>query len=443
MAIKIQTVEPGSPAQQLGLGPGDELLSVDGNPLNDTLDYEFYTDSSSFHLKARIQGAVQEWDVHREARGPFGCDFATYLGDEKHSCSNHCMFCFIDQLPPGMRESLYFKDDDERLSFLFGNYITMTNMQDHEIDRIIKMHISPINISVHTTNPQLRVRMLANRRGGETLKYLDRLVEGGIEVNCQLVLCRGINDGDELRRTLTDLLKLTPMVQSIAAVPCGITDYRKNLYPQVPYDAASSAEVIDILEEFGDECKARHGKRIIYPSDEWYLNAGRALPPAEFYEDYAQLENGVGMWRLFEQEFLAELDKPHRIYGSKKMDVVTGTLAAPLIEAMMAELHRQYPMIEVTVHPIQNKFFGGNVSVAGLVTATDILAQCKGKLQSNVLGVPEVMLRSERDMFLDSVTVDELAQQLGVKIEILPSGGGDEARALLRSGLHIARRRRE
>ena len=443
MAIKIQTVEPGSPAQQLGLGPGDELLSVDGNPLNDTLDYEFYTDSSSFHLKARIQGAVQEWDVHREARGPFGCDFATYLGDEKHSCSNHCMFCFIDQLPPGMRESLYFKDDDERLSFLFGNYITMTNMQDHEIDRIIKMHISPINISVHTTNPQLRVRMLANRRGGETLKYLDRLVEGGIEVNCQLVLCRGINDGDELRRTLTDLLKLTPMVQSIAAVPCGITDYRKNLYPQVPYDAASSAEVIDILEEFGDECKARHGKRIIYPSDEWYLNAGRPLPPAEFYEDYAQLENGVGMWRLFEQEFLAELDKPHRVYGSKKMDVVTGTLAAPLIGAMMAELHRQYPMIEVTVHPIQNKFFGGNVSVAGLVTATDILAQCKGKLQSSVLGVPEVMLRSERDMFLDSVTVDELAQQLGVKIEILPSGGGDEARALLRSGLHIARRRRE
>ena len=443
MAIKIQTVEPGSPAQQLGLGPGDELLSVDGNPLNDTLDYEFYTDSSSFHLKARIQGAVQEWDVHREARGPFGCDFATYLGDEKHSCSNHCMFCFIDQLPPGMRESLYFKDDDERLSFLFGNYITMTNMQDHEIDRIIKMHISPINISVHTTNPQLRIRMLANRRGGETLKYLDRLVEGGIEVNCQLVLCRGVNDGDELRRTLTDLLKLTPMVQSIAAVPCGITDYRKNLYPQVPYDAASSAEVIDILEEFGDECKARHGKRIIYPSDEWYLNAGRPLPPAEFYEDYAQLENGVGMWRLFEQEFLAELDKPHRIYGSKKMDVVTGTLAAPLIEAMMAELHRQYPMIEVTVHPIQNKFFGGNVSVAGLVTATDILAQCKGKLQSSVLGVPEVMLRSERDMFLDSVTVDELAQQLGVKIEILPSGGGDEARALLRSGLHIARRRRE
>ena len=292
MAIRIEQVDVGSEAEALGLAPGDELLSVDDNELNDTLDYDFYTDSSSFHLKARVADGIREWEVQRPQRGPFGCGFKTYLGDAKHSCSNHCMFCFIDQLPPGMRESLYFKDDDERLSFLFGNYITMTNMQDHEIDRIIKMHISPINISVHTTNPQLRVRMLANKRGGEVLKYLPRLVEGGIAVNCQLVLCRGVNDGNELRRTLADLLELTPMVQSIAAVPCGITDYRKNLYPQVPYDAKTSAEVIDIMEEFGDECKRRHGKRIIYPSDEWYLKAGRPIPAAEFYEDYDQLENG-------------------------------------------------------------------------------------------------------------------------------------------------------
>ena len=203
MAMKIARVDPGSEAEALGLAAGDELLSVDENELNDSLDYDFYTDSKSFHLKARVADGIREWDVQRTERGPFGCDFQTYLGDQKHSCSNHCMFCFIDQLPPGMRESLYFKDDDERLSFLFGNYITMTNMQDHEIDRIIKMHISPINISVHTTNPQLRVRMLANKRGGEVLKYLPRLVEGGIAVNCQLVLCRGINDGDELRRTLS------------------------------------------------------------------------------------------------------------------------------------------------------------------------------------------------------------------------------------------------
>ena len=230
MAMKIARVDPGSEAEALGLAAGDELLSVDENELNDSLDYDFYTDSKSFHLKARVADGIREWDVQRTERGPFGCDFQTYLGDQKHSCSNHCMFCFIDQLPPGMRESLYFKDDDERLSFLFGNYITMTNMQDHEIDRIIKMHISPINISVHTTNPQLRVRMLANKRGGEVLKYLPRLVEGGIAVNCQLVLCRGINDGDELRRTLSDLLELT-------ARSC--TGRRPTTQPPVPRSSTS------------------------------------------------------------------------------------------------------------------------------------------------------------------------------------------------------------
>ena len=273
------------------------------------------------------------------------------------------------------------------------------------------------------------------------LQYLPRLVEGGIAVNCQLVLCRGVNDGDELRRTLSDLLELTPMVQSIAAVPCGVTDYRKNLYPQVPFDKETSAAVIDIMEAFGDECKKRHGKRIIYPSDEWYLKAERPIPPAEFYDDFYQLENGVGIMRLYAEEFLEELAKPHRIYGSKKLDVVTGTMAAPLITEMMDELHRQYPMIEVTVHPIQNKFFGGNVGVAGLVTATDIIAQCEGRLTSGTLGVPAVMLREEKDVFLDDVSVAQLGERLGVKIEVLPTSGGDEARALLRSGLHISRRR--
>ena len=244
MAIKIDRIDAGSEAEALGLQPGDELLSVDENELNDTLDYDFYTDSSSFHLKAKVADGIREWDVRRAERGPFGCDFSTYLGDQKHSCSNHCMFCFIDQLPPGMRESLYFKDDDERLSFLFGNYITMTNMQDHEIDRIIKMHISPINISVHTTNPQLRVRMLANKRGGEVLKYLPRLVEGGIAVNCQLVLCRGINDGDELRRTLSDLLELTekPKTNTGGAVSAGqqLIDLAKQ-YLGTPYVWAGSS----------------------------------------------------------------------------------------------------------------------------------------------------------------------------------------------------------
>ena len=442
MALRVQSVDEGSPAQALGITPGCVLLSADGNELADMLDYQYYTVAAQFRLALCRDGKLEYLDVSKEEYEPLGCSFKTYLGDEKHSCDNHCMFCFIDQLPPGMRESLYFKDDDERLSFLFGNYITMTNMHQREIDRIIKMHISPINVSVHTTNPELRSMMLANRRGGETLAYLKRLVDAGIAVNCQLVLCRGVNDGDELRRTLADLLALGPMVESIAAVPCGVTDYRQGLYPQIPYDKASSGEVIDIMEAAGDEAKARYGRRIVYPSDEWYLCAGRPIPPAAFYEDYAQLENGVGMWRLYEDSFLAELTRPHAVYGEKKMDVVTGTMAAPLITAMMEELHRQYPMIAVTVHPIENRYFGGNVGVAGLVTATDILAQCAGRLTSGVLGVPEVMLRSERDMFLDSVTVDELAQKLGVRVEILPADGGKEARALLRSGLHISRRRK-
>ena len=442
MPLHLVSVDEHSPAQRLGLEPGCTLLAIDGNPLNDALDYQFYTSAPHFTLTICQNGAQQQISVEKGEYEPFGCNFKTYLGDEKHSCANHCMFCFIDQLPPGMREPLYFKDDDERLSFLYGNYITMTNLTDREVERIIKLHISPIFISVHTTNPQLRVRMLANKRGGEVLKYLPRLVEGGIAVNCQLVLCRGINDGDELRRTLSDLLELTPMVQSIAAVPCGVTDYREKLFKQTPYDAKTSAEVIDIMEEFGDECKRRHGKRIIYPSDEWYLKAGRPIPDPEFYEDYDQLENGVGMMSLFREEFLAELEKPHRIYGTKKMDVVTGTMAAPLITEMMDELRRQYPMIEVKVHPIKNNFFGGNVGVAGLVTATDIIAQCEGRLSSGTLGVPAVMLREEKDTFLDDMTIEQLGQRLGVKVEVLPTGGGDEAKALLRSGLHIARRRR-
>lgn len=441
MAVRIQSVDPGSTAEALGLAPGDELLSVDGNPINDMLDYQFYTDSAAFRLTAVRAGLEQAFPVQKQERQPFGCNFATYLADKQHSCENHCMFCFIDQLPPGMRESLYFKDDDERLSFLFGNYITLTNMGDHEIERIIKMHISPVNISVHTTNSELRVRMLANKKGGESLRHLRTLAAAGVTLNCQLVLCRGVNDGDELRRTLTDLLALGDSIQSIAAVPAGLTDYREHLYKLTPYDAVSSAAVLDILEEYGDRCKAERGSRIVYPSDEWYLNAGRPIPPDEFYEDYAQLENGVGMWRNFAVEFLAELDKPHRLYGQKQIDLVTGTLAAPLIQAMADELQRQYPMVQITVHPIRNDFFGGNVSVAGLVTATDIIAQCAGKLQSKTLGVPEMMLRSEKDLFLDSVSVQELAQRLGVKVVLIPADGAGTARELLKSGLQISRRR--
>ncbi len=442
MAVLIKDVQSGSAAEALGLGCGDKILSVDGNPINDGLDYQFYTDGFQFQLTAEIKGALCTKTVTKDVC-EFGCEFQTYLADEKHSCNNHCMFCFIDQLPKGMRDTLYFKDDDERLSFLFGNYITLTNLTDHEVERIIKMHISPVNVSVHTTNPALRVRMMANKRAGETLAYLTRIAEAGIELNCQIVLCRGINDGDELRRTLRDLISYAPHIGNIGVVPAGLTDYRKGLFPLQVYDEATSVEVLELLEEFGNACIKEHGRRIVFAGDEWYICAKREMPSAAFYEEFSLLENGIGMWRLFHDEFLAQLEKPHRIFSEKSMDVVTGTLVAPLIGEMMATLHEQYPMIHVHVHPIENKFFGGNVSVAGLVTATDIIAQCKGKLHTGTLGIPEVMLRSEKDKFLDDVTLEQLGEALGVKVQVLPAGGDALAKQLLKSGMQISRRRKQ
>ncbi|MDD4850993.1 MAG: DUF512 domain-containing protein [Gemmiger sp.] len=431
MPLQVQSVEKNSPAAALGLGPGTVLLKIDGKPLSDALDYQFYTAAEQFSLTVCTGGETKNLEVQKDEYEPFGCNFKTYLGDAKHSCANHCMFCFIDQLPKGMRESLYFKDDDERLSFLFGNYITMTNLSDHEVERIIEMHISPIFISVHTTNPALRVRMLANKRGGETLAYLNRFAEGGIEMNCQLVLCRGVNDGQELARTLEDLLALCPRLGSVAAVPAGVTDYRQGLYTLTPYDAASAAETLDILERYSRRCRQTYGRSVVYPSDEWYLLAGRPLPEAEFYDDYAQLEDGVGMWRYYHDAFLEGLARPHRLVFHRKLDVVTGTLAGPLIGDMAAALHRRYPQVTVTVHAIQNDYFGGNVSVAGLVTGTDIIKQCRGKLQSNTLAVPEVMLRDEKDTFLDDVTLPQLAGALGCRVIVLPGDGGGCCRAYL------------
>lgn len=434
MALQVVSVDENTPAQRLGIAPGAMLVSIDGKPLRDALDYQFYSAATRFTLTLCRNGTQSELTVEKDRYEPFGCNFETYLGDKKHSCDNHCMFCFIDQLPPGMRESLYFKDDDERLSFLFGNYITLTNLTDREIDRIIEMHISPIFISVHTTNPVLRTRMLANKRGGESLRYLQKLADGGIEINCQLVLCRGINDGEELHRTLRDLLALRPRVGSIAAVPAGVTDHRKGLYPLTPYDRETAAQTLDILESYSRQCREEFGKSVVYPSDEWYLTARRALPPAAFYDDFAQLEDGVGMWRLYHDTFLKELGEYAAPVRPHKLDCVTGTLAAPLISAMAEQLHRRYPQVEVTVHAIRNDFFGGNVSVAGLVTGTDIIKQCRGRLSSDTLLIPEVMLRDEKDKFLDDVSLKDLSEALGCRVVSQPADGAGCCRAWLKEG---------
>lgn len=431
MAVKIASVDKGSVAECAGLCEGNLLLSVDGNPINDMLDYQFYTAGPKIELSVNIGGNLKNITIKKEDYQPLGCNFESYLIDKHHSCSNHCMFCFIDQMPKGMRESLYFKDDDERLSFLFGNYITLTNLSEHEVQRIMKLRISPINISVHTVDPQLRVRMMANKHAGETLKYLDDFAQAGIQMNCQLVLCRGINDGDYLRQSLEKLMSLHPSVQSIAAVPAGLTAHRKGLYPLVAYDKETASQTLDILEEYGEKCLQQFGVRLIYPGDEWFLLAERSIPPTEYYDEFLQLENGVGMWRMYRDNFLEELEHTDPIQQPRSMDVVTGTMAAPLIKEMAQEAEKQNPLLQITVHAIKNDFFGGNVGVAGLVTGTDIIKQCKGNLKSDLLGVPEVMLRTERDMFLDNITIPQLEQELDVKVEILGVDGAGSLRGML------------
>ncbi|MEG2923478.1 MAG: DUF512 domain-containing protein [Oscillospiraceae bacterium] len=432
MAVKIIGVEKGSPAEIVGLSGGATLLSIDKNEINDMLDYGFYTQGSKLELAVMQKGKLSYLQIDKPEFEDLGCVFESYLIDQKHSCKNHCMFCFIDQNPKNMRETIYFKDDDERLSFLFGNYVTLTNFTSHEIERIKKMHISPINISVHTVDKDLRVRMLANKNAGECLKYIDELAESDIKMNCQLVMCRDVNDGDKLRETLEKLGSLYPAVQSIAAVPSGITKYREGLYKLEAYDKASAQGVLQILEEYGLQFKQKYGVRLVYPADEWYLLAGKPIPSGDFYEDYMQLENGIGMWRLFYDEFTAELAIPHRIILPRAVDIATGTLAYPLISMLTKELCKKCKNINVHVHAIKNDFFGGNVSVSGLVTGSDLIKQLQGNMKTHILAIPENMLREERDKFLDDVTVKDVERALKCKLRILPSDGSQMLKALLK-----------
>ena len=430
MAVKITGTDKGTPAERANL-KGATLLYIDGNEIHDMLDYEFFSQGSELELSVMRGGALEYLQISKEEYQPLGCCFQSYLIDKKHSCCNKCIFCFIDQLPKGLRDTLYFKDDDERLSFLFGNYVTLTNLSAREVERIKAMHISPINISVHTVDPELRVKMMKNKNAGAVLRYIDEFAEAGIEMNCQLVLCRDVNDGDALRRSIEKLASLYPHVKSIAAVPAGLTRYREGLYPITAYDKESAAQVLDILEEYGEKFREQYGVRIVYPGDEWFLLAQRPIPKAEYYDEYLQLENGVGMWRLFHDEFMNALGTRHRVLWPRRMDIVTGELAYPLIKMLTETLCSIYPRVHVRVHMIKNEFFGGNVTVAGLITGTDILKQVKGKLCSHTLLIPEVMLREEKDKFLDDVTLSDLERKLHVKTRILPQDGGEVVQMLL------------
>lgn len=389
------------------------------------LDYRFRLTEKKIVLKIHRESELFDITIKKDEYDDIGLCFETYLMDKKQSCRNKCVFCFIDQLPCGMRDSLYFKDDDSRLSFLMGNYITLTNLSEEDVDRICEMKTSPINISVHTTNPELRVKMMRNKHAGEVLSYMQRFVDAGISLNCQIVLCKGLNDGDELMRSMRDLEKLTPNLIGVSIVPAGLTDHRDGLYPLERLTAEELSGTIDMVDSFADECMKKHGSRLFFCSDEMYLQSGRPLPDEDYYEGYPQIENGVGMIRSLKCEFDDELEflSDYDTEKPRRLSIATGYLAYGFIKSLTDELMRRVPTLDVTVYRIRNDFFGENITVAGLITGTDLQNQLEGKELGERLIIPSVMLRAERDMFLDSITVDELSEKLGVEIVASDTNG--------------------
>lgn len=431
MAVKIFDVTTGSHADKAGIKKGEILLSINSNEIVDVLDYRFYQVNRKLTLDVADENKnVRTIEMTKGEYEEIGLEFETYLMDKQHSCRNKCIFCFIDQLPKGMRESLYFKDDDSRLSFLFGNYITLTNITEHEIDRIIKMHISPINVSVHTTNPELRCKMMNNRFAGDTLKYLKRFADAGITLNCQIVSCPGINDGDELVRTLTDLENLG--VNMTAIVPVGLTRYRENLYPLVPYNKETAGQTIDIIEKMGDECVKKHGRRIFFPGDEFYLLAEREIPSPEFYEDFSALEDGIGMIAYLTDDVgwkLEELDADESL--CHKVTIACGEGVFPYMKRIMSMINEKFPNITINTRAIKNNFFGGGVNVSGLVTGGDLIDQLRGDDLGDRLIIPSSMLRFENDLFLDDVSTDDVERELGVTLVPVNNNGNDLVEAVI------------
>lgn len=432
MSVKIFNVAPLTAAAKKGVEKDDIIVSINGNPINDVLDYDFYAAEPVVKLEIiKKNGKKKNIKIKKDEYEDIGLEFESYLIDSQHHCKNNCIFCFIDQMPKGMRETLYFKDDDDRLSFIFGNYITLTNLPREEIDRIIKMHISPINISVHTTNPELRVKMMKNPFAGQSLEYMTLLAENGIKMNCQLVLCPGINDGDELKKTLNDLSRFFPSIESVACVPVGLTDHREGLTPLEPYNAEQAAAVLDIVVGFGDKFKAENGIRLVYPADEFFIKAKRDIPDAEFYDDFQQLENGVGMVALQRQEFEEALKFAEIPTAERSITAVTGVDAAPFIQILVDELKEKWHNFNCRVIAVENEFFGKNITVAGLLTAGDIIKRLKGEELGSELLIPSCMLRHEQDKFLDDITLDEFKAAVGVKVRLCENDGQDVLDAFL------------
>lgn len=423
MSVKINSVEKNSHASRCGIKNGEYLISINGNEIIDVLDFRFYQFSKELELVIQNDiGEKRVINLKKPEYDELGLLFDTYLMDEQKSCRNKCIFCFIDQLPSGMRETLYFKDDDSRLSFLFGNYITLTNITEHEIDRIIKMHISPVNISVHTTNEELRCKMMNNRFAGDALKYLRRLCESSIDVNTQIVCCPGYNDSEELKNTLNDLIDLK--VNMIAVVPVGLTAHREGLTELTPFDKEKANETIDIIESVGEMCLEKFGRRIAFAADELYIKAERKIPDASHYEDFPALENGVGLIALLDDELTWALeDYEGETDIKRKVTIACGTSVAPYMRAMMDKVEAKFSDVKVNVVPIVNEFFGGGVNVSGLVVGRDLINQLMDKELGDELLISSSMLRYENDLFLDNTSVEDVEKELNIKLSPVNNNG--------------------
>lgn len=431
--VKITLVAARSHAFRAGIKEGDFLISVNGHEIHDVLDYRFYLAEKTVELTLRRDDENYSVVINKGEYDDIGLEFDKPLMDNKHRCENKCIFCFIDQNPDGMRESIYFKDDDSRLSFLHGNYITLTNLKEADIDRIIEMHISPVNISVHTTNPELRVKMMKNKRSGEVLGYIKKLSDAGIKLRGQIVLCKGVNDGAELDRSMNDLYQYYPQLDSVSIVPAGLTRFRDNLYPLEPFTAEESLKVIEQVKAFGDMCLVHCGERVFYCSDEFYLKAGVDIPDYDYWGEFAQIENGVGMIASFEHEFKIALqtlsDEEKEI--KKSVSVATGQAAYGMMKRIADIMSRECPNVTVNVYEVKNEFFGGEVTVTGLLTGKDLLSQLKGRALGEELHLSCNVLRNEGDLFLCGMTPDELSQELGVHIVFDQNDGGEFLFSLL------------
>ena len=433
--VEITDVLPRSRAAKAGLLAGDLLISINGKEINDVLDYRFYLADTHLTLAVVREGKALQFELRKQEYDDIGLDFETPLMDKKRSCENKCVFCFIDQLPKGMRSSLYFKDDDSRLSFLHGNYVTLTNLRERDIQRIIEMHISPVNVSVHTTNPSLRVKMMKNKRAGEVLSYLRMLADAGITICAQIVLCKGLNDGAELDRSMRELAELYPALESVSVVPAGLTRFRDGLYPLEAFSPEECAAVIRQVESFGEECLDKHGSRLFFPADELYIEAGLPLPEDEFYEGYAQIQNGVGMLTdmrtgfEYEMEHAEEYEADFR--APRTVSIATGFAAYGHIQKLCEQLTARFEGLTVHVYPIKNDFFGHSITVAGLLTGKDISEQLTGKTLGEELLFPSVCLRAEGDVFLDDMTPEELSERIGVPTRPASSDPAEFIRAVL------------